>query len=152
MISNSDAEVYEKYADELMRYASVLVGPSRAEDLVADTVLRVFSSPSWVGVLDHRPYLFRAVLYQARSDYRSSHRRSAREIRSRGRMDAPVEYVRVDVLDAMRRLNVRQRSVIFLHFWEDMPVEHIADLLEVSKRTVQRDLEVAHKRLEVLLQ
>lgn len=88
MISDADAEVYDKYADELMRYASVLVGPTNAEDLVADTVLRVFSPSSWAVVSDHRPYLFRAVLNQARPDYRSTHRRVAREISAHGRTEA----------------------------------------------------------------
>jgi DNA-directed RNA polymerase specialized sigma24 family protein len=37
-------EIYEKHADELIRFASVLVGPSGAEDVLAGAMLRVLGS------------------------------------------------------------------------------------------------------------
>jgi Sigma-70 region 2 len=63
-------EAYEKHADDLIAYATVLVGPNEAEDVVADAVLRVFVSKSWSRVREPRRYLFRSVLNQA-----ASHRR-----------------------------------------------------------------------------
>ena len=54
MINLFDAEVYEKYADELVRFAPMLVGPTNAEDVVADAVLRVFGSPAWKAVTNRR--------------------------------------------------------------------------------------------------
>ena len=151
MMSAGDARVYEKYADELVRFATVLVGPNGAEDLVAETMLRVLTSPSWPSVVDHRPYLFRSVLHRARSDHRSTQRRHNREARSGADQTVAHEHVRAEVIVAMRRLTVRQRAVVYFVYWEDVPVEEIASALAVSRRTVQRELATAQRRLEVLL-
>ena len=56
----------------LVRFATVLIGPSDADDLVADTVLRVFSHPGWSQVKNQRADLYRAVLNQAHQEARSS--------------------------------------------------------------------------------
>lgn len=151
MFDQSDADVYEKHADELMRFASMLVGPSGAEDIVAEAVVRVFSSPEWAAVRQQRAYLFRAVLNQARSAHRSTQRRLAREATAAITDVAEVGSVRAEVLDALRSLDVRQRAVVFFHFWEDLPADEIGRMLDISTRTVQRELKLAQRRLEVLL-
>jgi len=48
-----DAEIYRKYSDDLIRFASGLVGPSGAEDVVANAVLRAISSAQWKAVDNH---------------------------------------------------------------------------------------------------
>ena len=57
----------------------------------------------------------------------------------------------VDVLDALRRLSVRQRAVIYLTYWLGMRADEVARTLDVSLRTVERELTSARGRLEVLL-
>jgi DNA-directed RNA polymerase specialized sigma24 family protein len=63
----ADAETYRKYADELVRFASGLVGPSGAEDVVATAVLRAVSGTQWSRVDNQRAYMYRAVLNEASS-------------------------------------------------------------------------------------
>ena len=151
VIDPTSAEVYEKYADELTRFATVLAGPSGADDVVAAAVVDSFSSAGWASVVDHRSYLMRAVFNKAQDERRSTSRRLARELRvGRDSSDPPAE-LRVEVLDAVRRLTVRERAVVFFAYWEDMPTEDIAVLLHTSARTVQRDLRHANRQLEVLL-
>jgi RNA polymerase sigma factor (sigma-70 family) len=147
----TDGEVYRTYADELLRFATALVGPAGAEDVLGDAVINAFASRSWAGVENRRAYLYRAVLNQARSVNRSTQRRLTREAASASddRYDPPA--VRTEVLDAMRRLTVRQRAVVFLTYWVDLQPEAIAEQLQITSRTVQRDLRSAHGRLEVLL-
>ena len=43
----ADADVYARHAPELVRFATVLAGPSRADDLVASAVLKAFTNPGW---------------------------------------------------------------------------------------------------------
>lgn len=62
-----DEQVYVKYADELMRFATGLVGPTEAEDVVADAVARCLRSRSWNEVSNQRAYLYRAVLNETHS-------------------------------------------------------------------------------------
>jgi RNA polymerase sigma factor (sigma-70 family) len=61
------------------------------------------------------------------------------------------QQVRVEVLEALRRLGVRQRAVIFFTYWHDLESTEVARLLGISSRTVQRELTAARRHLEVLL-
>ena len=56
-----------------------------------------------------------------------------------------------DVIAALLRLTVRQRAVVFLTYWADLPPAEIAALLDSSLRTVERELSAAKARLEELL-
>jgi RNA polymerase sigma-70 factor (ECF subfamily) len=148
------AEIYTKYADELIRYASGLVGPSGAEDVMAAACARVLFREDLGQIEDVRPYLYRAVLNEARSQHRSTQRRLKRES-SLGEQpvdsDSPAFVVRAEVLDAIRRLGVRERAVVYLTYWVDLQVDEIAARLGLSVRTVARDLARGRKRMEELL-
>ena len=143
-----DAGVYAKYADELMRFATVLVGPFGAEDLVATVFARALMSPSWPRIGNRRAYLYRAMTNEARSQYRATQRRLAREIKAGARDVVEPVMADPDVLAALRRLSVRQRAVIWMAYWRDAAVEEIARTLGVSTRTVERDLHQARQQLE----
>lgn len=146
-----DAEIYRKYSDDLVRFASGLVGPSGAEDVVANAVLRAISSAQWKAVDNQRAYLYRSVLNEARSQHRSTQRRLAREITAQQRHDTNDQPVDLDVLVAMRKISERQRAVIHLSYWEDLTTSDIASLLGLSVRTIERELTLARRRLEALL-
>jgi RNA polymerase sigma factor (sigma-70 family) len=148
MIDPSDAEVYEKHSDELVRFATMLVGPSNAEDVVADAVLRVFASPSWQSVANRRAYLFRSVLAQASSTARSTRRRLTRERRFLVTDTTDEPMLRPELLAALRSLTVRQRAVVFMTYWLDQTTEATCQVLQISERTVQRELESAYRRME----
>ena len=148
MIAPFDAEVYEKYADELVRFATMLVGPTNAEDVVADAVLRVFASPAWKSVANRRAYLYRSVLSQASSTARSTQRRLLRERHYAGGSTSDEPMLRPELLAALLSLTVRHRAVIFMSFWLDQPTQAIGQVLGMSERTVQRDLENAYRRME----
>jgi len=75
------SDVYRRHADELVRYATALVGPADAPDVVVDAVVTAFESPAWPTVENQRAYLYRAVLNRSLSMRRSDARRSAREER-----------------------------------------------------------------------
>lgn len=70
---------YGRLAPELVRYASVLVGPHDAPDVVADAVVATLERGSLSAVADLRAYWFRAVTNTAVSLHRSSSRRIRRE-------------------------------------------------------------------------
>jgi DNA-directed RNA polymerase specialized sigma24 family protein len=75
-----DGALYRAHADELTRYATVLVGPDDAPDVVVDAVLAAFRSPGWAFVDNRRAYLYRAVFTRALSMRRSDARRVRREM------------------------------------------------------------------------
>lgn len=151
-MDQADAELYEKHGDELIRFATVLVGPACAEDLLAEAVLRAFAAPGWPQVVDRRAYLFRVVLNQARQQRRADRRRQLRELRAAGGGVAPeISTARSEVVAAVSRLTSRQRAVVFLTYWQGLQAAEVAEVLHISSRTVQRQLAIARHRLEVLL-
>jgi DNA-directed RNA polymerase specialized sigma24 family protein len=56
-----DVDTYRRHAGELIRYATALVGPDDAPDVVTDGVLAAFATPGWSDVVNRRAYLYRAV-------------------------------------------------------------------------------------------
>jgi len=147
MISDGDGEIYEKHADELVRFASGLVGPDDAGDVLSAAVLRSFTSPSWPRVSNPRAYLYRSVLNESRMWRRSAARRLRRDDRERGPAEVWDPEVRPDVRQALAALDVRSRAVLFLSYWADLDADEIADLLDISVSTVRRDAARAHQRL-----
>ncbi len=143
----SDAEIYEKHADELIRFATGLVGPDDAADVLSTAVLSVIGSPSWATVENKRAYLYRAVLNTSKSMGRSEMRRRAREVRvAASTVVAPVE-LRPDVLEAVAKLSVQQRATVFLTYWNDYSVAQVADLLDIGEGSVKRHLARARANL-----
>jgi RNA polymerase sigma factor (sigma-70 family) len=147
----SDAEVYAECAKDLVRFATGLVGPSDAADVVSAAVVRCLSSRAWPTVRDRRAYLFRAVLNQARAGALSRSRREARERRASAPEAVPPTEVDPAVLAAVARLSVRQRAVVVLTYWADQDPASIAELLDVSEGTVRRHLARARSRLRRML-
>lgn len=145
-------QVYEKYADELIRFATALVGPSGGKDILSDAMLRVFSSPAWTTVSNQRAYLYRAVMNEALQSKRSIGRRLRREAAAAAAMPQYHDsFHEAEILDTLRRLSVRQRAVVYLTYWVGHDAAEIARGLDMSVRTVERELASARRRLEVLL-
>ena len=149
--SRTDADVYAAYADELVRFATGLVGPADAQDVVAEAVIRVMSSPVWEEANNRRALLYRAVWFEARSLQRSAARRRAREVLAVGREVVDPPEPRPDVWRAVSVLSPQQRAVVFLTYWEDLNPRSIAEVLEISEGTVRRHLARARRRLKGVL-
>src|SRR3954447_1455939 len=89
--------LWRLHAAELLRFATMLVGPADAGDIVADAMLR---SERFIlaGAVDQpRAYLFRSVTNQARDLRRARARRWARDLAAVGpaQADAPDTFVDV---------------------------------------------------------
>lgn len=143
-----DEELYGKHANELIRLATTLVGPARAEDVVANAVVRAMTSHGWAEVVEPRAYLFRAVVNEARMLHRSEWRRRRRESFAAGAESTVSDGISLEVRDAMSRLTLRERSVLYLAYWHEMSVDEIARSLGISRRTAERALTGARRSLE----
>lgn len=143
----SDAEVYADHAVALVRFATVLVGPVDAQDVVSSAVLRSLGSPGWRQVENHRGYLHQAVANEARNLYRSDGRRRKGEVEMSGHPVVSLPEFRPDVQQAVERLSVRQRAVVYLTYWEDMTNQMTADYLGISAGSVRRHLARAKTHL-----
>lgn len=140
----TDAEIYAKNCDDLLRYAAVLVGLDEAPDVVSTVVMRVLSKGSLTGLRDARPYLFRAVLNEARSVLRR--RQPTWPLTSRETTEEPPE-LRPEVAQAVLALPTQQRAATYLIYWQDLTVAEAARLMGTSPGTVKRYVHLARKRL-----
>lgn len=149
----NDEQVYRSYCDELTRYATGLVGPFDAPDVVTDACLKAFGTRTWPDVIDRRAYLYRTVLSVANDHHRSTLSRRLREMKTAVRDEVPDPALSLDieVLDAVDRLSVKQRAAVYLTYWEDLPPDLVAERMGVSIGTVKRHLDRARKRLGELL-
>lgn len=149
----TDEEIYRRFSQELTRYATGLVGPFDAPDVVTDACLKAFATRRWAEVVDHRAYLYRTVLTVATDHHRRTLSRRLREARvaERDEIPDPSASIDVEVLEAVDRLSMQQRAAVFLTYWEDLTPEQVAGRMGVSPGTVKRHLARARKRLGELL-
>ncbi|MCP3975196.1 MAG: sigma-70 family RNA polymerase sigma factor [bacterium] len=143
----TNAEIYGKYADDLVRFATGLVGPSDAQDVVSAAVIKVMWSKRWDDVTNYKAYLYQAVLNESRMHHRSTMRRRAREQRASGSDIVYPKEVRPEVLEAVGKLSPQQRAAVFLTYWEGLGVDEVAFRLGVREGSVKRHLARARAKL-----
>ena len=141
------AAVYRRHADELIRYATALVGPADAADVVTDGVMSAFRSAAWPTVVNQRAYLYRAVLHRALTERRSTDRRQRREALAAGREGVAEPDSSLDAQRALAGLSAQQRAVVYLTYWDDLSPAQVADLLGVGEGTVRKQLARAREQL-----
>lgn len=134
-------EPWRKYAEELIRLATFLVGPSDAEDLVVSSYLRAVTSRQWGGVVNHRAFLFRALTNDAANHHRSIARRRTRETRAlAGRDRTASDHSDAEARALIGHLSARQRTIAWMAYWLDDSSAEIAATLGISRRSVDREL------------
>lgn len=147
-VGMNNEEIYRSYADELTRYATGLVGPFDATDVVTDGCLKAFNARSWPDVTNRRAYLYRAVFSVAQDHHRSTLSRRLREMKTAKPEAVTPQYVDIDVLRAIDRLSIQQRAAVVLTYWNDLPLEEVADRMGISTGAVKSHLARARKRLQ----
>ena len=144
-----DSEVYEAVRWDLMRYATALVGPGTAEDVVSAVVTRVLARPGGLaGLREPKAYLMRSVLNEVRSQYRV---RSRQPATSAGPVTANPEEPSVDALGVIEQLPPRQRAAAFLVFYEEHTPTEAAALMGCRPATARRYLHLARQKLREAL-
>ena len=145
----NDEEIYSRHRDELMRFSRVLVGPDQAADVLSSVIVRILSKRHLSDLDDARPYLYRAVLNEARSFQR-------KRVHLNGLVPDsipanPVPSADPEVLSAVGALPPRQRAAIFLVYWEGYTPTEAADLMHARPGTVRRYLHLARQHLKGVL-
>jgi RNA polymerase sigma-70 factor (sigma-E family) len=149
-------------SDPLLRTGHLLTGDAKdAEDLVQETLLRVARQWRRVRLMDHpaayaRRILVNLVLKDA--DRRSRHRAELlpQDHAAEAADESAARALRgIDDLAelqwAMAQLPARQRAVLVLRYWADLPVTDVADVLGCSEGTVTSTASRAASRLAAAL-
>lgn len=139
-----DESIFRKNQDDLIRYATVLVGPTRAEDVVSTVVLRILARKRLQDLDDPRAYLFRAVLNESKTRLRR--RRTHLSLSDVGMV--PADDPEPEILRAVLVLPAQQRAATYLVYWAGMTVVETADLMGIRPGTVKRYLYLARSTLK----
>ena len=129
----------------MVRLASLMVGSrSIAEEVVQDAFAAV--SERWDGIDRPGAYLRTVVVNGCAQALR---RRSVEDRHRPVRLEVPGEIPEqlIELRSAMDRLSDRQRIVVVLRYFVDMPDDEIARTLDVKPSTVRS---LAHRALAVL--
>jgi RNA polymerase sigma factor (sigma-70 family) len=134
-----------------MRFASSLVGPTHAADLVSEVVVSTLKRHSLSSLENPEAYLIQAILNRARSN----HRRIRRERETQSLFavlpgsDDPTADLVVgdDLVRAVAELPVQQRAAVYLVYWVGHKPTEAAELLGVRPGTLRRYLHLARKKL-----
>lgn len=135
----------------LAAWAAVATGDDASgHDIAAEAFARLWGRLT--SVTDPRAYLYATAANLIRDDWR-------RRVRGRSLTDAlarqaPARVAAPDgsVRDLVERLPAKQRLVVLLHYYADLPVEQIARSLSLPTGSVKRQLHDARKSLAQALE
>jgi RNA polymerase sigma factor (sigma-70 family) len=138
--------LYSAHFDHLVRVAALMVGSTPvAEDIVQDAFAKLHQRLPDIAVPP--AWLRTAVVNGCRNERRrmGAVRRHASQL---ARVRNVVSDQSNDLLESLRRLPHRQRAVIVLRFYVDLPEAEIADLLGIRLGTVKSSLHRALARMK----
>ena len=151
-------QAYREQAEYFGRIAFLLTGSSeQAEDLVQEAFARLTARVHQLrDPLALRGYLRTSILNLAMNGYRrrDSERAYLRRwghTHHRETAAPPDVEARHDLMDVLRSLPVRQRAVIVLRYYEDLPEKEIAAVLRCPVGTVKSSLSRALETLRVTI-
>lgn len=140
------AALWRAHADELVRYATLLVGPDDAGDVVAEAFATVMSR-GLGDVSNRRAFLYRAVMNKATDWRRSLLRRRARDLHGVVASVFDGGEPDTDLLRAIASLSAQQRAVVYFTYWEDLDASAVGAVLGIAPATVRRHLARARHHL-----
>lgn len=139
--------------DGLLRFAYLVCGDRHlAQDLVQEAFVKMSLAGARVGHAGVKAYARTTVLNLARSRVR----RAVLERRAHTRAAEVPDHgdavgARDEVWQAMRALSPRQRAVVALRYYEDLPEAEIAATLGMSAGSVKQHADRAMRRLRAQL-
>jgi len=149
-VVSTDRDVYEAVAPSLVRFATALVGPDDAADVVSAVVVRVLAKRSLSSLEKPEAYLMQAVMNEVRQLHRGRTRGRAAVVRVGPGPDArdTADIARTDLTDAVMALPPQQRAAAYLVYWCDYTAAEAAELMGWSDGTARRYLHLVRNKLE----
>ncbi len=144
---NDDSAIYMELRESLMKFATVLVGPNDAADLVSEVVAATLRRGSLVSLDNPKAYLMQGLVNRARSAHRKTHRTTVPldDLQAPDGIDDLIE--KQDVTETVAGLPIQQRAAIYLVYWADLDYNEAAATLRVRPATLRRYLFIAKAKL-----
>lgn len=153
------AILFEQYKNLVYKTAYLMLGePTEAEDALQEVFVQVYKSLSG---FDPRKAAFTTWLYRVTFNHCLNHRRRKHpftlpleDFSAALKSEFPgAQLADEEVLQqAVGRLTDRQRAVVILRYFWDLPYAEIAQILEVPLGTVKSRIDLALKTLRKVLE
>lgn len=155
-------KLYARYYDKLYRTACMITGnQADGEDVTQETFIKMYLHCTEL----KKEEQFRYWLYQilnrtawqlAKKQSREQPQEQILELADKSMTDSPVIQVLKDerdrvMIEAVRKLEYRQRAVVILHYYNGLGTKEIARVMECMEGTVKSRLFTARKNLKSLL-
>ncbi len=139
-------EAYARLHPRLVEVAYLLMFDwAGAQDVVQDAFAAAI--PRWSGIEDPAAYLRRSVTHGAYRAARDRKRRTEKHGRAAAGLGDHVDRIDL-IIDQIRDLPAKERAVVVLRFYLDLPIAEIADQLQMRQGSVGPTLTRALRRLE----
>lgn len=126
---------YQREWQRTVRLAHLLGAPAaEAEDVAQEAFLRL--RPGYDTAVEPAALLRQITINLTRSRHRAAQRRLARDahgVFAEARMEQPT----IEIMELVRKLPFRQRSVLVLRYWVDLSESDIAQAIECRVGTVK---------------
>ncbi len=152
--------LYARHRDGLYRFLVAWSGERLlAEDVVQDAFVAVMTrGPMGSTSFRFRAYLYRAAMNRVRDAFRQrgyetvvDAQQTLGDVARGARFPDPPFTEAVETADALHQalqsLSREQRTAVSLHYFADLPVQQVAEVLEVPVGTVKTRLARAYPRL-----
>ena len=150
-------ELYEKYADDVLRMSYFYLGDrQQAEDVTQDVFVRLLTHTPELEPGKEKAWLLKVALNRCRDLWRAAWVKRvvlgspAMELApAPDRMDERLEQE--ELMNAIRKLPADFRDVILLHYYQGYGIAEMAQMLKVPEGTISSRLSRGRKKLEEIL-
>ena len=150
-------DLYQKYADIVFRTAyNFLLNKDDAEDIVQEVFIKYFISNKTFNDDNHeKAWILTVTANLSKNVLRSKSRQNLE-------LDDTIKIVdhkfdkaitnHLDLEEAMIRLTANQRLVIYLFYYEQIPIKNIAKIMKSNENTVKSHLLRAKSKMKTYLE
>lgn len=163
-------EIYKAYSPKIVLYLSRLVGKDNAEDLMQEVFIKVFNSlDSFKGNSKLSTWIYKIATNTAIDKLKSFNYKNEKHITSLDYVEplkaktkntnpeSDIEYnflkqeMNQCIADYINKLPENYRAIFILKEYDDLPIEEISSILEISVDNVKIRLHRSRKKLHELL-
>ena len=151
------SELYEKYADDVLRFSFFYLGDrQQAEDVTQDVFVRLLTHTPELAPGKEKAWLLKVAMNRCRDIWRAAWVK--RVVLGSPAMEltpAPNQLEdrleKQELLAAIRRLPSDFRDTILLHYYQGYGITEIAEMMQVPEGTISSRLSRGRKKLQELL-
>lgn len=150
-------DLYQKYASMIFRTAyNFLLNKDDAEDIVQEVFIKYFISNKTFNDDNHeKAWVLTVTANLSKNVLRSKSRQNLELDDTIKIVDNKFEKAitnHLDLEEAMKKLTANQRLVIYLFYYEQIPIKNIAKIMKNNENTVKSHLLRAKSKMKTYLE